>query len=242
MSKLRVIGSMLLTASLLAYPMSAGAHTTAESDVKCPLDGTAFTATVDASGTQFGMRLDLKPLGPIAAPWRIPVCPKCHFVVFDEQLSAQQAASLRTLVASPAYVSKAKTETSHYLLALIETHLGKSDAEIAFRYLQASWQVEDKPRAYREYLGLSLAHYEKYLADEKASGEGRVTALFLSGELRRLRGEFDQAKAVFARLAPLPEFAASPFADMIRYEQQLIAAKDTAPQPIPSSPAKRPKR
>jgi hypothetical protein len=244
MPKLIDAGRMafLVAALAAAWSVAARAHTMGERSFKCPLDGTTFTAVVDMSGTRFGMRLDLKPIGPIAAPWRIPICPKCHFVVFEEDLPKDQIASLRAFVRSPAYATKAETETSHYLLALIETHLGRPEDEIGFRYLQASWQVEGKPQAYREYLGQSLAHYEKYLAGGKASGEDRLTALFLSGELRRLGGELDKAKEVFTRLAALPEFAKPPFKDIIPYELQLIAAKDTTPKPIPSPSEKSPER
>jgi uncharacterized protein (DUF2225 family) len=235
--------TLFVVAALLATcPLSAQAHTMGKREVRCPLDGTTFTAMVDMSGTQFGMRLDLKPLGAIAAPWRIPVCPKCRFVVFKDDLPKEQVESLRAFVRSPTYTAKAKTESSHYLLALVETHLGKADDLIAFRYLQASWQVEDKPQAYREYLGRSLAHYEKYLASGKAKGEDRLTALFLSGELRRLRGELDKAKEVFTRLVAMPEFAKPPFQDIIPYELKLIAAKDTAPKPIPDPPEDGPTR
>ena len=62
----------------------AYAHTWGTKEVVCPLGGEKFQTTVDMSGTRFGMQLDLKPLGPIAAPWRLPVCPGNHFVVYKD--------------------------------------------------------------------------------------------------------------------------------------------------------------
>ena len=44
----------------------------------CPLDGTKFKTKLAVSGTQLRTRLDRKPLGFIAAPWPVPVCPTDH--------------------------------------------------------------------------------------------------------------------------------------------------------------------
>jgi uncharacterized protein (DUF2225 family) len=231
------LGSVALMASLLAR-----AHTMGTTEATCPLDGNKFEAMVDMSGTRFGMRLDLKPLGPTPAPWRIPVCPKCHFVIFSDELSEKDKASLRDLVKSPAYTAKASSESDYYLVALCYAHLGKPEVQIGFAYLQASWEVEHKPEAYQEYLGRSLEHYEKALADPRLEAKDRTSALFLSGELRRLRGELDKARAVFIRIAKMPEFQKPPFAEMIPFELELIAAKDSAPKPMPEGPNKKKSR
>ena len=61
----------------------------------CPLCATAFEAELDLSGTQFSQRLDLKPIGPIAAPWRLAVCPQCHFVLYTDELSGEERDSRR---------------------------------------------------------------------------------------------------------------------------------------------------
>jgi len=53
---------------LLLVASGVGAHTLGNVDYVCPLDGTKFTAITDFSGTTFGKRLDLKPLGPTPAP------------------------------------------------------------------------------------------------------------------------------------------------------------------------------
>lgn len=63
----------------MAFP-----RTMSEVEKVCPLDGTKFKAVLDFSGTRFGMQLDMKPLGPTLAPWRIPVCPTDHFAIYKD--------------------------------------------------------------------------------------------------------------------------------------------------------------
>jgi len=53
---------------------------------------------LDGSGTQFGRRLDLKPLGPTAAPWTVAVCPTDHFVFF--KMAASEIANELGLICS----------------------------------------------------------------------------------------------------------------------------------------------
>jgi len=53
----------------------------------CPIDNQQFKTHANYSGTSFGMRLDMKPLGPIPAPWLLPTCPKCGFPLFKEEFS-----------------------------------------------------------------------------------------------------------------------------------------------------------
>ena len=148
--------SMMLTASM------ALAHTSAPFERTCPLCDTTFTTILDMSGTQFGMRLDLKPVGPIAAPWKVPVCTKCGFVMFDDELSEEQLAKCKTIVDSPEY-QKHRDRASYYQMGRLYEQLERDDLPTAHIFLKASWQEEDDADHLKETLELSLKHFEAYL-------------------------------------------------------------------------------
>ena len=63
----------------------AAAPIFAEVEATSPLDGTKFTTTLAMSGTQRESRLDLKPIGPIAAPRPVAICPTDHFVRYKAE-------------------------------------------------------------------------------------------------------------------------------------------------------------
>ena len=75
-----------LIVMLLCAAGVVNAHTSGMVEKTCPLYEKVFKCELDMSGTQFGMRLDLKPLGLTAAPWRIPVCPRWRFVLYDDEI------------------------------------------------------------------------------------------------------------------------------------------------------------
>lgn len=82
------------------------AHTSGMVEKTCPLCAEAFKCELNMSGTQFGMRPDLKPLGAIAAPRRIPVCPGCRFVLYDDEIPTEELAKCREIVQGDAYQKK----------------------------------------------------------------------------------------------------------------------------------------
>ena len=216
-------------------PAPAGAHTTVEVEEICPLDGTKFVTTEDASGTSFGKRLDLKAVGPTASPWSIPVCPKDHFVLFKKKFSDEELADLRSFVSSKPYQAVAADHSSYFLLARIFEHLKKAPGTIGFMYLQASWQVEGDPAAYREYAQSSLASYREAIAAAKDHGEAWQTAELISGELERRLGLFPEATRRFTELAKQPEFQKGLFKSIVNYQLELLKQHDTAPHKIPQA-------
>src|SRR5262245_48698537 len=134
--------TLFLLIWLAAMAYESAALIMAEVEETCPLDGTTFTTTRAISGTQWGCRLDGKPLGPIAAPWPVPVCPTDHFVLYKSTFDPEEVAKLRPFVHSPAYQDQVPGNSSYYLMATIFEFLGESPKTIAHTYLQASWQVE----------------------------------------------------------------------------------------------------
>jgi hypothetical protein len=213
---------------------AANAATTAEIDEICPLDGTHFRATVDASGTSSGMRLDLMKLGAISQPSKLAECPTDHFVLYRPKFSADELAPLREAVASKEYKEAvASGQTTYFLLGKIYEHLKKSEHAIASIYLQASWQAESGSPKYQLYAGNSLTHFANYLRTAEKRDDEWQGAQLLTGELERRLGKFADAEGHFKKLQGQPEFKDKVDAGIINYELQLIAAKDIEPHPVP---------
>lgn len=223
--------SLFVVSLVLLWSGSAVALTTAEVKITCPLDGHAFTYQAMMSGTQFGQRLDLKPIGPIAAPAPLPVCPKDQAVVFDEDLTGAPLAKQKALVATAAYKAAAKDEPSYALLARTLEALGHAPAEVGFAWLRASWQVEGDAAKVTRFLTAALSGYEKGMVG-KAGVEAFQMGL-IAGELERRLGRFEAAGKRFAALAGHDTAKERPFAGIIAYQQKLVAAKDAAPHQIP---------
>lgn len=220
-----------LCGALLA--LSADAHTSRQERFTCPLDGTSFEARVDTSGTQFGTRLDLKPLGPTAAPWAVPVCPKCRLPLYKRGQQAFSDAERRTLaalVATERWRKASADQPSYGLIALVQEELGNPPFQIGFSWLRSSWQVEGEPSRYTAALRAALRWFDRA---EAAEGKSRPTCLLLRGELRRQLGDFAEAAARFDSAARDPEMKAEPFPSLIAFERELIAAKEVAPREMP---------
>lgn len=224
--------AVLLVTTLL-QPISAAAHSEGLVDSTCPLDGTTFKALVNLSGTEAGRRLDFKPLGPTAAPWRLPVCPTCNFVLFGAPLTDAQKTALRTFVASPDYQAWAKTYPSYFLVGQILHKLSAPEEAQAWAFLQASWQADGDARTHKACLAQSLTHYQRFLETHTSRDEARVNAQLLAGEILRQMGDFAQAKAWFENLGQKPEFQDNPQRTILKYQLALIAEKDAAPKEMP---------
>ena len=235
MRRAQLPAALVVFMLFLGSATSAGAHTFTTQEFKCPIDGKRFTAMIDGSGYQEGVRLDLKPVGPTPAPWIIPVCPKCHFVVFTEELEPGVKERLRPFIYSKEYKRLAREHSPYFLLARIHEFLGEDDESIGDAYLQASWEVEYKnPERYRPYLRAARDAYSRSLGSVSREGEDRLAVEFLIGELDRQLGEFERAEALFANLtATLESPDGETWRQLIAYERKLIAAKDSAPRQRP---------
>jgi len=229
---MRTVNLLFLTVLLLAG--TALAHTSMVVERQCPLCNTTFKAEIDASGTQFGRRLDLKPTGAIAAPGRIPVCTNCSFVVFTDKLSVAEKKSLNAFVNGTPYKAHATNESSYFLLGTILEHLKKDELTLARVYLKASWQVEETPEKYEAYLVRSLKHLSSFFDNNATQDESWRTAQLLYGEILRQLSRFDEARAHFQSLTNVAEFAQQPYRGIREYEISLIKEKNSNPQEVPA--------
>ncbi len=217
--------------TLLASAAAAGL-TYRQAEVTCPLDGTTFSYRAMGSGTSFGQRLDLKRIGPIDSTPPLPVCPKDHFIVFDEQLSPDELKTLKALVAGADYKARVKAGPSYAVLAHLFETLKKPADTIAFAHLRASWQVEGDAEAVEAQHRAALTHYTAFLEGEMDL-EQRFNVGLIAGELERRLGRFDAATARFEALAALPYADAEPFRGIIALQRALIEQKDREPHAIP---------
>ncbi len=232
-----ILGLILTAASAVARrPMRV--------QVTCPVCGHHFTAIVDVSGTMFGRRLDLRPIGPYPAPWLIPVCPQCHFVIYSRKIPAADLARARKLVNTPRYRALAKDNPSYYLLARILRFLGRSDLIVAHTLLKATWQVEYRPAKWRRIAAEAVACFDRSLAKGSPQNGRWQTAALVAGDLERRLGRLAAAKARFEKLKGLknvPKFQSGMLSRIIDYQLALIAKGDSRPHPIPKSFYRRPR-
>jgi hypothetical protein len=235
-----------MAVAFLMAGTQATALTIREVDKTCPLCKTEFKARLAGSGTQFGMRLDLKPLGAIAAPWPVAVCPKCHFVLLGDDLSDPELAKLKAFVKTKEYQTWGEARSSHFLMGKLLSTLGRDDITLAHVYLKASWQEEGEKKFLTEDLQLSLKHFEAFLKagppnDKKNPDEGQEednaassyqTAQLLKGELLRRLTRFDEAKAHLQTLLKQKPFQGTFFGNIVAYEIRLCGKKDAEPHEV----------
>lgn len=243
---IKCFSAVLVVAGFLMASTQATALTIHEIDKMCPLCKTEFKAQLAGSGTQFGMRLDLKPLGAIAAPWPVAVCPKCHFVLLGNDLNDTDLETLRAYVQTKEYQAWGKARSSHFLMAKLLATLGRDDITLAHVYLQASWQEEGEKKFLTEDLQLSLKHFEEHLkagpptntknADEELKEDKAAsayqTAQLLKGELLRRLMRFDEAKAHLQALLKQEPFQKNFLGDIVAYEMRLCDQKDAEPHEV----------
>jgi len=227
---MRVSISLVILLSCLSE--SAWALTFAQVSRVCPFTGTKFDTTVAASGYSACRRLDLKPIGAIAAPPPVPLCPDDGFVVYKEEFSPTEISTLREWIESDEFRRAASEESPYFRVALTRERLGDPADAIAWAYLQASWEVESDSERYVRYVTRALEKFEVVLEslDAGAPGsdahESHTATTIVSAELLRRLGRFEEAGRRLARIehgdALDPDRAA-----IVRYEAALIESGDS---------------
>jgi hypothetical protein len=196
---------LLIVAALapMIFPPKALALTFREAEYTCPIDGKVFKIRVVASYTQFGMRLDLRPVGALVAPIPLPVCPDNGFVMYKKTFSDAELAKLKPIVLSEDYRRKQQENTSYYMVAYLRERMGAADYELAQLYLKASWQAEGSKESHllERYRSLALQRFDAFVDKSTERSPQWWSAAVVAAELERLLGRFDNAEA---RLNKLP--------------------------------------
>lgn len=220
---------VFLVGALLSVAVEA--HTSYEADLVCPIGGEKFKAMLTASGTSFGKFLDLKPYGPIAAPWPLAKCPTNGFVMFQSKFSDTDISRLETFVASTQYREMKNTHTNYYLAASLQRQIDAPLPQLASTLLYATWEAPDS--LYSTYAAEALEAYQALLKAEPADSKNWVTYQLIAGELERRLGKFEAAANRFSDLKKNPSLD-SFVKGIVEFQLQLISERNLTSQRIPS--------
>lgn len=223
----------ILLLMLGGLPVSA--HTEYTANLVCPLDHKQFTYTLDGSGTSFTRRLDMKPMGPTPAPWRIGQCPSCGFVLYKKEYTDSEKVVLLEIVNTVEYRKARKLGSTYYCLAHIYRKLKMPAYDVAWVLLQASWQVESDAGRYATCLTEAITLLDSVVsrdltkesfADTTAAPTDAQVAAYLCIELNRLLGKFERAEHYLAMMRPIGGPKASGFNRMVECQRALVAERD----------------
>lgn len=220
----------VLSTSLMRVPSYA--LTMGVVEYECPLGGGKFEAKVVASYTRFGHRLDMKPLGALVAPIPLAVCPENGFIMYQEKFSPEEVSKLKPFILSSPYQKLRKGNTPYFLLAKIMEFQKLSPMDIAYAYLQASWEVEEGDRKrYETYLRHTIAALRKVLEQTDKNADQEFTARFAIVELTRLLGNFSDAEKELVDLEKSMKIKGFQ-KDLVSQERALIENKNSTPQEV----------
>ena len=220
-----------LFAAALGFAAPALASKVVMRDVTCPIDGRKFKALVQLSAYVTGRRLDLRPVGRVAAPSPLPVCPGSGFPVFEDEFDAAQLGRIRRILNTAEYRKVRQAHPSYYVAAFIKEKLGYDASEVAMDVLRAAWQAENGEKSADVYLDEALRRFDALARSAKPSEKSRATALFLTVELSRRLGRFEDAGVRLDRFeADIRQNNVDFRSDLIRQERELIAKRDSTPQ------------
>ncbi len=217
----------LICGLIFAAAAAACAAKYVEREFTCPVCGDSFYAKLDTGEVPHDMRLDLKPLGDAPAPWLLPDCPVCGFVVYSISMTKAELAKSKTIVFSEEYIKNQK-RSSYFRLGLLYDKLGKPPFMVANAFLRASWQEEKEPARLKEDLELTLKFFSACAKDEKSVVEERENSQLLMGELLRRLGKFEEASAHMKGLQKIKGFQNNFFGDVVAYQLNLCAQKDAS--------------
>lgn len=208
------------------------AMTMGEREFVCPIDGKKFMALTAFSGTQFGMGLDLKPLGPTPAPWPLPKCPGNGFVLYKKEFSTEELDRLKSYVKGGDYQSMAKIHTNYFLAAKLKAAMGEPVSSVAITLLRATWEARSLEE-YQTYASAALATYEQILSAIPQDLDEKLTATLVAGELERRLGLFEKSRTRFLGI-PNRTALRSPMNEIVQLQLVLIEKMNSEPAEVPS--------
>lgn len=165
----------------------------------CPIGGEKFKSSEMMSNSYFGERPDGKPYSPMPVS-PIPECPKNGFLLFDEDFSKPEIATLTAIVDSNEYQTMRNTETPYYRAWWLLSHSGRNNriAEASL-LLRASWETDEMPDRKRRYQAAFVSATTALVPGEAQDTRWFWLNLRASNALREL-GDFDAASALLDRL------------------------------------------
>jgi hypothetical protein len=231
----RALAAALPLALAVAWP-SAAAITYANQSYTCPIDGQVFTQSLPSSGQPQGSMLDLKPWGPVIAPFVLPVCPGNRFVLWKRNFDDAEVKRYRELVASPRWLAIRDTESDYYRIARLRQWSGDPAVDVAFTFLFATWEVDNTPDRYARYAQDALGAIDTALASLPANDPRTETLRLLTVELERRLGHFDAAADRLKAASSSPDAMDPPQQTVAGQQRALIAARDAGPHRMDTPP------
>ena len=188
---------------LAVFGRPAAGATERTQTVTCPVTGKPFRATLQASGTVFGVHLDMRPYGPIASPEPVAICPDASRFPVWKTLTGAERARVQRIVATPDYKRLIEAgDQPYYVIAHVKRQLRYDPVEVARDLVQASWQAQPGSSQHRRYLQEARTAFEAVAAAPAQTQELALNSRYFQAELSRQLGEFDVALAVLDRWFP----------------------------------------
>lgn len=214
-----------------AFPLLARALTFQEVELTCPIGGEKFKTVLAGSGYISGRFLDLKPFGPVAAPWPLAKCPSNGFVMYQSKYSESELERLEQFVASPAYQEIQAANTNYYLAATLQRHVEEPQEKFAQTLLQATWEARGEQ--YNRYASEALEVYKALLSKPYSDKKKWMTDQMIAGELERRTRRFDDALKRFSDLKE--NISDDQFVEeIVELQLKLISEGKSNPQLIPA--------
>lgn len=198
--RIHLLAALALLASSAA-PAPAHAGYPIRVKMRCPVGGEQFTHTTTASMSTWGERPDGKPYGSWTFPIALPECPTNGLVVFREEFSRAEKATLRRLIADPAYRALRSTDTPYYRAYWLEGRLEPESVEATWLLLRAIWEAEEGSDRRARY----LREFAQQAEAAPSTTEFWIMLQLRAVNARRELGEFDAARARLAALPAPPE-------------------------------------
>ncbi|MDO9076930.1 MAG: hypothetical protein Q7U72_05690 [Brevundimonas sp.] len=211
----------ILTSSAAPAPAHAGFPVRVK--MRCPVGGEQFTHTTTASMSTWGERPDGKPYGSWTFPLALPECPTNGLIVFREEFSRAEKATLQRLIADPAYRALRSSDTPYYRAHWLEGRLNPGSVDATWLLLRAVWEAEEGSDRRARY----LREFAQQAEAAPSSTEYWTMLQLRAVNAHRELGEFDAARA---RLATLPTPPAPPAAVAGESEEAAWAREEAAEQ------------
>lgn len=197
----------------------------------CPVGGAKYESFEIGSTSSFGIRLDLRPVGP-AAYLPFVECPN-GFVVFKEEkdFTPEEIAKLTPVVASAEYQRLRTEHMIAYRIAYLRRALGEGERGLGWILMRAAWQAEDaKNETLRQtYLSEARRAYELERAANPTPTDDWWTASVILAEIARQQGRFEDAIAAVKALPTQQLPSDSPIPKVAKQIRAKAEARDAAP-------------
>jgi hypothetical protein len=211
--------------------MNAFADTGGEMDYACPVCGETFKSYTQTSGTTFGQNLDTRRVGAIKIPSPIHQCPKCRFVILNENFfTKEETEKIKIALKTNDIFTKEPDMPKYYYLAREAEIIGTALPTLISFFLSAVWE-NDKPERAGKLIDVTIKYIDKLEKTDKRYKDYQLIKL----DLLRRAGHFDKATKQVEKIKNnLQSYEAPDFIEKIlKLQMELIADKNRKEHRLP---------